>query len=205
MSWLQTLLIASVPSLITAVALTWQNRQNNVRDEARRKDDANERDKDRQHSTRQAEQLRREALGDHWREERKQAHVALLASFQQAYDFLNSLTGMGIQATGLFDVEPDQEAETDFPGELSTSMRSQLATVQVLATTSTSAAAQAAFDAFNHAEIEAFMAEYARHSHTEDVFKDRVDRARYHLATAVSHRDDYLAAVREELGTTATA
>lgn len=96
---------------------------------------------------------RREALGDHWRSERRKAHVALLASFKEAHDWLDRATGWGLEVGGIFDLEDDEDGSSlDLGLERLDALRSNLATVQVIGTHATLASAEATYESLNKAD-----------------------------------------------------
>ena len=67
MTWWQTLLVATIPILLTLVITNWAESR-------RRKQDAAERDKDREDQARQRELARRDVVQDAWRTDKMQAH-----------------------------------------------------------------------------------------------------------------------------------
>ena len=71
MTWWQTLLVATVPVLLTLVITNWAETR-------RRTQDAAERAKDREDQERQRELARRDAVQDAWRTDKMQAHRDLM-------------------------------------------------------------------------------------------------------------------------------
>lgn len=178
--WWQTLLIAVLTPAVTAVALLWQNRVNNKREDRRRAGDADERERE-----------RRYAVRDHWREERKEAHAALLADFQSARDELHrqvNQSGHDAPGAGL-DSKFVQEAQE------------HLAAVQMLSLNVTREAAEAAFDAFTGADGGAFAYRILLGKRLTEEDRERRMEARRALIKLRTEHVAYLDAVRKELGT----
>lgn len=71
MTWWQTLLVATVPVLLTLVITNWAESR-------RSKQDALERGKDRDSQERQRDLVRRDAVRDTWRIDKMQAHQELM-------------------------------------------------------------------------------------------------------------------------------
>lgn len=162
---------------MTAAALLWQTRVNNDREDRRIALESTERDQARRHSVR-----------DHWREERKEAHTALLADFEAAAKDLSRQT----------------RREEDEPSGVSEALTQRLsehfATVQMLSLGDTRTAAEKAFEAFARADNEAWtFALIGGITEADD------DEMRVKAQTAVLEFRKvvalYLDAVRKEIGT----
>jgi hypothetical protein len=86
MEWWQTLIVALVPVVVTSLALIYQQRRADDREAARRRADADDRVRERQHQRELAAHERTHAVSDTWREERKTAHaeaISVLVEYQQ--------------------------------------------------------------------------------------------------------------------------
>lgn len=79
---------AIVNALITALSLIYQNKRNGEREDRRRAEDATERQRDREAEANARAVERRQVLDDHWRDERRSAHVELLAALFEGHAFL---------------------------------------------------------------------------------------------------------------------
>lgn len=75
---------AAWAAIVTGVFLTGQNFLNNRRDDKRRTDDATERQAEREFQSKQTEQARADARRETWREERMNAHEALITHLRAA-------------------------------------------------------------------------------------------------------------------------
>lgn len=194
MSWWQTLISAAVPSIVAAGALIWQNRQNNARDGARRKDDADEREKDRAHEAAKAERQRLETLSDHWRDDRTTAHVDLLAAFDAAITDLDRINRY-----------PARPWSDQLDADLMRLMHAQVARVQVVGSAAPREAAERVHLRIRHADLSFRMASLEEPDLDDDERKTQVDKLKELVQRAKYSRDDYLKAVRRELGTHGSA
>ncbi|SEE91023.1 hypothetical protein [Jiangella alba] len=97
MEWWQTLIVgvvvATVPAIGTAVSLIYQQRRADQRESQRRKEDAEEREKDRQHVREDAATERKNALLDAWREDRKAAHATAYNAMDEYLLGLHNFSG----------------------------------------------------------------------------------------------------------------
>jgi hypothetical protein len=174
--WWQTLLISVLTPAVTACALLWQSRLNNDREDRRHRLEVADRSRDRRH-----------AIRDHWREERRDAHVALLADFEAVAKELERQIMFGSEVGGIDDGLVEQ-------------VREHFASVQILSLADTRTAAEEAFAAFTHADGAAWglVAIGVRRGETEAELRRGVRTAIADLKKATAR---YLDAVRKEIGT----
>lgn len=189
--WWQTLLVAAVAPAVTAVALVWQNRENNKRDDRRRADDAAERERERQASAAREANARRHSIRDHWREERKEAHAAYLATIESANtQFERQILGLSID-----------DDSAGISNEMVQEVRESLAAVQILSLPLTRQRAEEAFERLKKTDAAVFGFRVLQGIKLTAEDRARRDEARGELETLKLARAEYLDAVRQELGT----
>lgn len=92
MAWWGAVIEGFVPAAVAAGALLFQSHRTERREDRRRKEDAGERDKERQHALQLADVARRQSVTDAWREDRKKAHAeafAALVDYRRTFYVLN--------------------------------------------------------------------------------------------------------------------
>jgi hypothetical protein len=104
MTWQQTLVVALIPSAITAISLIVQQLITNGREAERLRHEERERQKEREHALDLAAKQRSYAVTDAWREDRKAAHkeaYAALVEYQREFRLRNfTMQMMSSRRTG---------------------------------------------------------------------------------------------------------
>lgn len=97
---------AAWAAIVTGLFLTGQNFLNNRRDTERRAVEVAERMADREHQSQQAQQARADARAEVWREERMNAHEALVTQLRRAEQTVGTRLMRFSPSTGLFLGDP---------------------------------------------------------------------------------------------------
>lgn len=143
--WWQTLLVAVTTPAVTAAALIWQNQANNDRDGRRRADEAAERERERESIATREARVRSQAIHDFWRGERRQAHVAYLASLELVNaEFVRQI------------MNADRDSAKGLRDDVLRQVREHLAGVQLLSLPSTRLCAEEAFEMLVETNLKVF-------------------------------------------------
>lgn len=194
MTWLQTLLIAAVPSGVTVVGLIWQLRMTNAATAQQRQEEVAERERDRQAEQAAREAERRHALDDHWRSERARSHSEFIASLGQALMQVTTyLENVRVNGEGEI-VEGDHTK--GMSREFEDALRRIMADVNIYGGEESRVAGVHCWDAIFAIQSQVMWALLIGVPPLPNRAELRVK-----LSHAASMRGDYINAVRRELGT----
>jgi hypothetical protein len=170
---------------ITAIALLIQTWLSNRREERRLNSEAVQREKDRLHTSSEAVATRSQAVEDHWRDRRLEAHAQLLTLMNQARQFLDASAS---------DVVYGGEVPGRLPDETIRQVEEAQARVRLLGSRESSNAAEAVFGSFLLTQQVLGLAQLSR---------DRFDSATFAKSVGDfrSALDTYHATARGDIGT----
>ncbi len=198
MTWWQTVLVGSIPALITLVGLLVQQTILGNRERERWDAEAQQRELDRARADRMRELDRLDSLDNHWREERKQAHVDFLSTLNEAHRKYADLW---------YDAHQVDETDRKFifaklgarPEDSVDAAYEALTTLELVASEASLEAAREAANAitgyYNHVTM-LVMENGARNARAAVRFDETLNQF-------MSALNRYREAVREELGTVA--
>ncbi|WP_182379815.1 hypothetical protein [Nocardioides sp. WS12] len=187
---------------MTGLFLTGQNLLNNRRENQRRNDDGLERERDRQHQERIADQARADARSDAWRAERREVHGELVALIRQGQRTIRSKLMM-LGKDGIFR-NAHQDVVELISADDAEALREAAARVEIVGS---QASREAALNAVAQmSELDTRVWELTALWDGDDA--KAVDK-RAELAAVIKERhaslqkflDQYVDAVRAELGT----
>lgn len=168
------------------------------RERERWKDEIDQRNRDRADSRLVREEARQNELADHWREERRQAHVKFMSTLNEAHRKLMDLRNEGSTAVRT-DWDFVERTLGETPHDVLLPVFQQLSNLELLASERTRDLANKAGTAL--VAWSNFLIRMSVH----DLFKNEADQATHSatLQSWMTAQRAYRDAVREELGTSA--